>query len=106
MVPRRRSKGVDEPGHPASNIGLEAKLNRRAGPAPRLASQNAAERPVECRPHRSSASIRVTRARSPASRAPRLAPAIPPPTIRISHSIEAAELAIRGLGYVLESRTV
>ena len=72
------------PGQPASNIGLDARLSRRSGVSPpRLACQKAAERPVAWRPHRSSASISITRA-SPASRAPRLAPAIPPPTIRTS----------------------
>jgi hypothetical protein len=108
-VPRRRSNGVSDPGQPASNIGFEAMLSLRPGDEPRLATQNAAERPVEWRPHKSSVSISVTRA-SPASRAPRLAPAIPPPTINMSQTwgsgTAIGSSAIFALGYELESRTV
>ena len=50
------------PASPASNIGLDARLSRRSGVSPpRLACQKAAERPVAWRPHRSSASISITR---------------------------------------------
>jgi hypothetical protein len=83
-------------------------LSLRPGEEPRLATQNAAERPVEWRPHKSSDSMMVTRA-CPASRAPRLAPAIPPPTIKMSQ-IWASGTAVRSFifarGYELESRTV
>ena len=88
------------PGQFESNIGFDARLSRRSGVSPpRLACQKAAERPVAWRPHMSSAST-ITTFLVPASRAPRLAPAMPPPTIKTSI------LLISVVGYGLERRCV
>ena len=87
-APRRRSNGVADPGQPASNIGLDAKLSRRAGPrqgSPPRRRPSARSNGSRTDPRPRSGS----RAPSPASRAPRLAPAIPPPTIRTSQSLRS-----------------